>query len=155
MMKRVLPGLCLLALLAAFPAAAQTAKDEIELTRAVIQTERQAIITAGMQLTDSEATAFWPLYRTYRAEIARVDDRKVNLITWYAENYGDVSDTRAAKMLDDWMAIERDELKVRARYIKQFRKILPERKVTRFFQLENKLDTVIDSELVAEIPLVE
>ena len=55
-------------------------RSDIELTRQQIQTERQALVAAGMELTDMQAAAFWPLYRDYRNELAPVGDRQVELI---------------------------------------------------------------------------
>src|SRR5262249_12956173 len=66
--------------------------EEIALTRAAIQTRRQAIVTAAMDLTAPESEAFWPLYRDYRTDMAKVDDRLVNLIIVYAGNYNSLSD---------------------------------------------------------------
>jgi len=94
------------------------------------------------------------LYREYREQMNRVGDREVKLITDYANSYGNLSDEQAEQMLDEFMAIQQAELKLRKQYVKKFRKILPSKKVTLFFQLENKLDSVIDYELAAEVPLV-
>jgi hypothetical protein len=143
-----------LALLATSSAFAQY-EDEIELTRAIIQTERQALIAAAMELTDAEREPFWPLYRSYREEMNRVGDREVRLITDYAKNFDNLSEAQAEQMLDEFMAIQQAQLKVRKQYVKKFRKILPPKKVTLFFQLENKFDSVINYELAAEVPLVQ
>jgi hypothetical protein len=134
---------------------AQDVQSEIELTRAVIQTERQALVAAAMDLTPTEADAFWPLYREYQSQRAAIGDREVQLITDYADNYLVMTDDKAATMLDEWFDIQNKDLALKKKYIKKFRKILPDLKVTRYFQLENKLDAVIDNELAAEIPLVE
>ena len=154
MMKRVLFGLCVIGLVMTTPALAQY-EDEIELTRAIIQTERQALIAAAMELTDAEREPFWPLYRSYREEMNRVGDREVKLITDYAKNYDNLSEAQAEQMLDEFMAIQQAQLKVSKKYVKKFRKILPPKKVTLFYQLENKFDSVINYELAAEVPLVQ
>ena len=144
-----------LALAVVGPAAwAQEFHDEIELTRSIIQTQRQAIVTAAMQLTADESQAFWPLYHEYRAAVRKVDDRSVALITGYSENLDTMTDEIAQAMVKEFMAIRQAELDVTKKYLKRFQKILPASKVARFFQLENKLDTVIDYELASEIPLV-
>ena len=128
--------------------------DEIELTRAVIQVKRQAIVTQAMDLEPKESEAFWPLYREYRVEMAKVNDRFVKLIETYMENYEALSDGMAAKMLDEHLGIERARLQVKNKYVPRFRKILPSRKAARFFQVENKLDAIINFELAAQIPVV-
>ena len=136
-------------------AGAQDIQSEIELTRAVIQTERQALVASGLDLTSAEADAFWPLYREYQGQRAILGDSEVKLIMDYSDNYGVMTDEKAKKMLDDWFDIESKDLSLKKKYAKKFRKILPDLKVTRYFQIENKLDAVIDNEVAKEIPLVE
>ena len=141
------------------PASAQNAGDqakkEIQLTRQIIQTERQAIVIQAMQLTSEENDSFWPLYRDWRAKVAGLGDRELKLITEFAENYDTLSDEQAGELINEWQKIDEQYLKMRKQYIKRFRKILPEKKVMRFFQLENKMDAVIDFELAGTIPLAE
>ena len=145
-------GLVLALLAAVSPA--QEINDEIELTRSIIQTQRQAIVTAAMQLSGEESEAFWPLYREYREAMRKVDDRSVKLITDYSESLDTMSDEIAQEMIKEFIGIRQGELDVTRKYLKRFQKILPATKVARFFQLENKLDAVIDFELAAEVPLV-
>jgi hypothetical protein len=152
--KQLVLGFLALSVLLSSPAFAQY-EEEIELTRAIIRTERQELITAGMDLDADERDAFWPLYLEYRREMDTLGDRQVQLITDYADNFMKMTDAAAEVMLDEYLGIQRAELKLRTRYVKRFRKILPPKKVTRFFQLENKLDAVIDHELARQIPLVE
>jgi hypothetical protein len=127
--------------------------DEIALTRAAIQTRRQAIVTAAMDLTAPESQAFWPLYRDYRTDMAKVDDRLVNLIIVYAGNYDSLSDDMATKLLNDYLDIERARLEVKTQYVPRFLGVIPATKVARFYQVDNKLDKKIQAELAAEIPL--
>ena len=136
-------------------AGAQDIQSEIELTRAVIQTERQALVATGLDLTSAEADAFWPLYREYQGQQAILGDSDIKLIMDYSDSYGVMTDEKAKKMLDDWFDIESKDLSLKKKYAKKFRKILPDLKVTRYFQIENKLDAVIDNEVAKEIPLVE
>ena len=127
--------------------------DEIALTRAAIQTRRQAIVTAAMDLTAPESEKFWPLYREFRTDMAKVDDRLVDLIIVYAGNYNSMTDETAAKLLNDYLDIERARLDVKDRYVPRFMSVLPASKVARFFQVDNKLDKKIQAELAAEVPL--
>jgi uncharacterized protein Yka (UPF0111/DUF47 family) len=151
--KRLFMTGAAMALTASF-ALAQTVDDAIELERAVIQTERQAITAASLGLSDSESAAFWPVYRQYRAEIAKVDDRLVDLIKKYAARYDSMTEATAKSLVDDLFAFEQKKLKVSKRYLRKFRKAVPEKKVARFIQIENKLDAILRYQLAADIPLV-
>ena len=44
---------------------------------------------------------------------------------------------------------------MRRDYVAEFAKVLPGRKVARFYQIENKMDAVIRYDLAATIPVVE
>jgi hypothetical protein len=134
-------------------AASSDVLGEIALTRAGIQARRQAIVTAAMDLSPTESQAFWPLYRDYRTDMARVDDRLVNLITVYASNYDSLTDDMASTLLTDYLDIEKARLDVKSQYVPRFQSVLPARKVARFFQIDNKLDKRIQAELAADIPL--
>jgi hypothetical protein len=142
------------ALLAGFaaPARAQTSTD-IALTRAEIQKARQTIIAGSMKLTEDEGLAFWPAYRDYRLDMARLGDRLVKVITEFVSAEATLSDEQANRLLDEYLDIKTKEVSVKQKHVKVFRKILPPAKVTRFFQLENKLDAVVNFELAQTIPL--
>ena len=141
------------------PLAAQdsgsTGGGDIELSRAQIQAERQAIVNRAMELTDSESTKFWPLYREYRTKMAEVTDRQVSVIKEYAATYESMTDDQADKLMSNYMDFQKDKLNLEKDYVKKFKKVLPTRKVARYFQLEHKLDAVIDYDLARSIPLLQ
>ena len=130
-------------------------KNQIEAMRTVLQTERKILIMNEMTLTSEEAENFWPLYDEYRAEAKKIGDLRVKVITDYAANYESMTDEMANKLLDQSMKFEEQSVKLEKKYLKKFRKILPGIKVTRYFQLENKLDAIINFDLASEIPLME
>lgn len=136
------------------PALAQS-QDEVELSRAVIETNRRLIVSDVMQLTDEEAELFWPVYKEYRAEAEAIGDRTIALINDYADAYNQMTDDKARELLEEYLDIEKAQLKLKDKYVKRFSKVLPARKVTRYYQLENKLDTIIQYDLAKSIPLVE
>jgi Spy/CpxP family protein refolding chaperone len=130
----------------------QTTED-IRLTRLQINNERQALVTRGMDLTPGEMQHFWPLYRQYRSETMKVGDRIVALITTYADNYQTMSDKVADKLLTEFVSIEQERARLKANYLPKFKKVLPPKKVARFYQIENKLDTAILAEVAQAVPL--
>jgi hypothetical protein len=129
-------------------------EHEIALTRAEIQTERQAIVAENLPLTEEQAKAFWALFREYRQEMAGLGDRYVTLIEDYAKNYLTLTDEQAKKLLDEMLSIQKDETKIKSDWVSKFGKVLPMTAVARFYQIENKLDAVVRLELAGEIPLV-
>ena len=130
----------------------QTAED-IHLTREMINNERQALVTKGMDLTPSEMQRFWPLYQQYRSEAKKVGDRSVVLLTTYADNYPNMTDKVADKLLTEYVSIEQERARLKAHYLPKFKKVLPPKKVARFYQIENKLDIAILAEVSQAVPL--
>jgi hypothetical protein len=143
------------------PVCAQTSSGKvsagIELTRSVIQTQRDAIVGANLDLNEQEAAEFWPLYRKYRTAVAQVDDRAVILIKDYAAHYNSrtVSNEIAKVLLKEYLSIEKKRLKLKKRYVRKFRGMLPDTKVMRYFQIENKMDAVVEYDMAGAIPLVK
>jgi len=154
-MKNVVLLMLLMGVSVVTVATAQDAAGDIELTRQVIQTQRQAIMTAGMDLTDAEGEAFWTLYREYRGEMAKVEDQRVKVIMGYADKYEVLTDADASGLLKDFFGYRKAQVDLQAKYLKKFEKVLPATKVFRFYQIENKMDAVLNYELASEIPLAE
>lgn len=148
--------LSIVALSGTLPAQAQVSEtDQLQQLRADVQADRQALVAANLELTDAEGQAFWPLYREYRTEMAKmVGDPMQKLIQEYARVYDSATPEQAKSMVDQMMAIGRDELKIKESYLPRFRKVVSEVKVARFLQIENKIDALIRLDLAASIPLI-
>ena len=128
--------------------------DTIEMVRSVAALERKAVVTRGLQLTGQESTDFWPIYDEYTAEKKRINDRLIKVITDYAANFESLSDELATSLVNDSMKVQSDLLKVRKKYLKKFKKVLPPKTLARFYQIENKLDAVANLNMARGIPLI-
>jgi hypothetical protein len=129
--------------------------DTNELLKEKIRTDKKLVIATDMQFTEAEAKVFWPVYEGYQKEQAKLYERAKNLVGNYAKNYETMTDKMAKKLLDDFMSIESDRLKLKKEYLPKFRKVLSEKKVARYYQLENKIDAIVNYEVAKVIPLVK
>jgi hypothetical protein len=154
-MKSLALVLAVLSLFAGMPAFAQTATDELETARTQIQADRKAIVSRLMDMTETESAAFWPVYNEYREEIRKVDDQLVDLSESYFKGADSLTDKQAQEMLSDWIKLRGERLGVKKAYVKKFSKAIPTTKLIRYYQIENKMDAVVDYELAAAIPLVK
>ena len=125
--------------------------------RALLKAGREELVREELYLTESESAAFWPIYEQYRGEIDAIRDRQAKVISIYMEAYWDarLGDELAEKMLEVHFLMEKDLLGTEKKYVARFRKAIATAKVTRFYQLENKLDAEIDVALAQLIPLYE
>lgn len=130
-------------------------RQQLATDRATIQADRQAIVAEALPLTEEQAKAFWPLFREYRAQMEKLGDRAVELMIDYGKNMDMLTDEKASSLLDEYLKIQRDEVKIKQSWLSKFRKVLPGKTVTRFYQIEGKLDTLLRFEAAAQIPLVE
>ena len=137
------------------PAGAPTIEPTAQALLDAIRSNRKAVVAVNLTLTEEEAGKFWPLYDRYQKEINGLGDRLVAIIKDYTENFSSLSDEKAAKILEDYLAVEADRVQVKRTYAPQFTAVLPGRKVARLYQIENKMDAVIRYDLAATIPVIE
>jgi hypothetical protein len=129
--------------------------DNMEIVKEKIRTDKKLFIATNMQLTESEAKAFWPVYDAYQAELGKLVEREIKLIEDFAANYETMSDEVAKKLLNDSLFIDSNHLKLRKSYLAKFQGVLSDKKVARYYQLESKIDAVFEFELARKIPLVQ
>jgi hypothetical protein len=120
-----------------------------------IKADKKLLVAENMQLTEGEAKAFWPVYEQYQSELLAIRNRTAKLIEDYAKSYSSMTNDTAKKLIDENMAIEGLRLKLNNDYLPKFRKVLPETKVTRYYQIENKINAALYYELAANIPLIQ
>ena len=134
---------------------AGTLDDEIQLLRKDLRSEKKQIVASNMQLTDAEAERFWPAYDRFTAELTKINDEKAALILEYAQNYGSLTDQKAEGYLERQAAIEEAGVRLRVKYIPVFRQILSGKSTALFFQIERRIDLLIELDLASQLPLIE
>ena len=149
---------CAAALLAAPVYAQSTSADmDMQILRDKIKADKKVLVASNMQLTDAEATAFWPIYDAYQNDLKAINARLGNAILAYSDAYkaGPISDQTAKKFLDEAIAIDDAEAKLRKDYAAKLTASIPAAKAARYLQIETKIRAAIRYELAANIPLVQ
>ena len=86
---------------------AQTSPDQdINLLRQDIRSQKKQMIASTMNLTDSEAEKFWPIYDQYTAELVKINNAKYDAIKQYAQNYGTLSDAQAVSLMQQVIGVD-------------------------------------------------
>ncbi len=140
---------------AATAAAQDKPADNMQIVLEKIRADKKLLVAENMQLTETEAKAFWPVYDQYQDELFLLRTRTAKLISDYADAYEKMNNDTAKKLLDEYMTIETLGPKLRQAYLPKFRKVLPEIKVMRYFQLENKIQAAVMYEIASKIPLIK
>jgi len=160
-MSHVGRGLMVVAILGAIMVAGEPAiaqekpADTMEIVLEKIRADKKLLVAENLQLTEGEAKGFWPVYSRYQDELFLLRARTAKLITDYAAGYDQMSNDTAKKLLDEYMTVEALGLKLRQAYLPKFRAVLPEVKVVRYYQIENKIYAALVYEIAAKIPLVK
>jgi DNA-directed RNA polymerase subunit F len=153
-------GLIILILVAivvgvAFAPAQDKPADNMLIVLEKIRADKKLLVAENMQLTEAEAKAFWSVYDQYQDELFLLRARTAKLIKDYADAYEKMTNDTAKKLQDELMSIEALGPKLRQAYLPKFRKVLPEIKVVRYYQIENKIQAALMYEIAAEIPLMK
>jgi hypothetical protein len=127
--------------------------DEIELTRQEVRANRQDIVRRLLDLTEEQSQAFWPVYRSYQEETAKLGDQRVVLIESYLKNSTTLTDEQAKELLDQSFKLREKQLSLQKKYVGKFQKVIPGVKVARLYQIESVLDAVINANLHAQLPM--
>ena len=122
-----------------------------------LKADKKAIVSQYMELTESEAKQFWPVYEDYQKDLQKWNERLLNLLQSYAADYknNSLTDEKAKKLLDDWITLEQDEVKQRRAYATKVVQVLPGKKAARYLQIENEYRVLLRYDLATTVPLVQ
>jgi len=141
---------------AGYSAAQDKPADNMQILREKIKADKKLLVAANMDLTESEAKAFWPVYDQYQKDLQKINQRIVKVIEGYAEDYRNrsLSDDKARKLIDEALAIDKAEADLKSAYAPKLTKVLPARKAMRYLQIENKIRAVVRYDIASGVPLV-
>ena len=150
----------LMVVIAAFPVPALSQDkpaDNMQILREKVKADKKLLIATNMELTESEAKGFWPVYEGYQKKLTAINQRMVKLIESYAADYqaNTLTDEKAKKLTEELVAIGKAEAELQAASVPKLSKVLPPKKVARYLQIENKIRAVVKYELAKAVPLVE
>jgi hypothetical protein len=131
--------------------------NNMEIVHEKLKADKKLIVAKYMELTESEAKRFWPVYEDYQNDLQKINERLLNMLQSYAADYRNQSltDEKAKQLLDEWIAIDNDDAKRRASYVPKVLKALPAKKAARYLQIENEYRILIKYDLAVTVPLVQ
>jgi hypothetical protein len=147
--------LLIAALLLLGPTSVFAQESAIELLRHDITTEKVSILTESLPLTEKEGEAFWPLYRAYDVELAKLGDRRIAVAKKVASNYKTMDDKTAEQLVKESFKIAGEKNSLLKKYYDKIAKALGPIKAGRFLQIEYQLITLLEAEMIDQVPLVK
>jgi hypothetical protein len=127
--------------------------EDIALLRKDLRAMKMQVIGQNMSLSEEEGQKFWPIYNHYVRDLQVVNDQKYALLKQYAEMWATMSDQDAMIYVRHWLEVDGQAQALRLKYVPTVSQVLPGRKAATFFQLDRRLNMIIDLQLFGQIPL--
>lgn len=125
-----------------------------ELMRQDLKTQKVAIMTASLPMTQAQADAFWPVYREYDLELSKLGDRRMAVLKKYADNFEKIDEKMADELVRESFKIATDRTDLLEKYYKKAAKAVGAVTAARFVQVENQMLTLLDAQVIDQVPLV-
>jgi len=131
------------------------ADKNLEILMQKVKADKKLLVANNMDLTDAESRKFWPIYDAYQQDLQQINQRLGSTIVEYAEAYnsGPLPDSKAEKLMNQVLDAEEAEVKLKQSYAEKLEGVIPERKVARYIQIENKIRAAVYGVLAEQIPL--
>ena len=127
--------------------------EDITLLRKDLRAMKMQVIGQNMSMSDAEAQKFWPVYNHYVRDLSEVNNQKYALLKEYAETWATMSDEDAMIYVRHWLEADGEAQALRLKYVPVVSQVLPGKKAATFFQLDRRLNMIIDLQLFSQIPL--
>jgi hypothetical protein len=130
--------------------------DNMQILRDKIKADKKLVVASNMDLTEAEATGFWPIYEQYQKELQKLNQRLAKTLDSYADDNRrkSLTDDKAKKLIDEAVSIDQDEANIKSTFAPKLSKVLPVKKVARYLQIENKIRALVKYDLAQGVPLV-
>ena len=125
----------------------------VELLRSDLRTQKVAVITEMMQFTEDEDAKFWPVYREYETELAKINDDRMALIKDYALSYEALTDATADRFVRGALGLEARRHALTVSYYDRFKSVVPPKTAARFLQVEHQILLLLDLQIAAALPI--
>ena len=129
--------------------------QDVQLLRSDIRSAKKQIIAENMKLTDAQAGKFWPVYDAYTQETTKLGDASYALVKEYAQNYENTTDAQADSLVEKMATLDVQIATLRQEWIPKFRQVLTGKQTALFFQLDRRINLLLDLQFAANIPLVK
>jgi len=127
--------------------------EDIALLRQDLRAKKMQVIGQNMSLSEEEGLKFWPIYNHYVKDLQAVNDQKYALLKQYAEMWSTMTDQDALIYVRHWLEADGEAQALRLKYVPVVSQVLPGRKAATFFQLDRRLNMMVDLQLFSQIPL--
>ena len=132
-------------------------EGNFETAARLISDGTRELIDTEIQMTPEEKERFWQVYEVFDRDMDLLGSQYVRLLETYFDRYlrGALTEAEADRMIDEYLSLQIGMLRVRQKYLPEFRKVLGGMRTAQLYQLQNKVKAEVDGALAEVVPLVE
>lgn len=127
----------------------------IELLRTDVKKAKSQVMSQVMQLDAEQATKFWPIYKEFETDLSRIGDQVLEIVKEYTANYDTMTGTVADRLGTKLLTIEQQRNELKRKYYERVKATLDPITATRFLQVENQLERLVDLQIASELPVMK
>lgn len=149
-MKKFIGFLSLLIIIASAPV---VAGEPPEIKEAL--ENKKLLVLKELKLSNETEVEFLPVYNAYQKDLLQANRNMSALISEFAKNYNALTNVKAQELLAKWLDEQQAKLDSKKAYVAKFEKVMSKKELMRYYQIENKLETIVNSELRKIVPLAK
>jgi Spy/CpxP family protein refolding chaperone len=128
--------------------------DPAKHLRADLRQKKTELIAKNLTLTPDQAAAFWPIYKRYDDEVAKLQEETVALVNEYLAVYDRLDDAKARDLQDRQFAIAEKAIQLRRACAGEVGKVLPGKLTAKFVQLDRYFSLLAEVQVQSRIPQI-
>jgi hypothetical protein len=136
-------------------ASAQSGEAEdfqVDALKADLKADKAQIVQEAMQLNADESKPFWAVYKEYDKELSPINDELVTLAKQYSEKFGSIHNEDATSLTLKALDLQSRRVALKKKYFSKFSKATTPLTAAKFFQLENRLELLLNLKIASELP---
>ncbi|MGB8324064.1 MAG: hypothetical protein WCE52_13990 [Candidatus Acidiferrum sp.] len=126
----------------------------IDLLRSDVRQQKTEMMGSVMLLSAQDAAKFWPIYSDYDAQLAKLNDQRVETIKEYARSYNEMTDAKADELIQASVAYQKQRAALLAQTYDKVKQALGAVTAARFVMVEHQLLLIIDLQIDSSLPVV-
>lgn len=133
---------------------AQSKTEEIELLQSIFGMEKKAMVKGFIKLEGDATTTFWNVYDKYEAERKVHGQKRIELLSKYAEHYDQLNDEKIDELMKEMNSQKKSIDKLIVKYYKQVKKASGSKVAAQFLQIENYILSATRLSIFESIPFI-
>jgi hypothetical protein len=127
-------------------------KAYVELLKTDANAKREAVVTYIMQLSDSDAKVFWPIYREYNDELSKLNAAEAQEIEAYAKDYDKITDKEAEDLVNRSLHLEAQRVELKKKYFEKMKSSLSAPAAAKFYEIDSQFQDIVHLQATSALP---